>query len=820
MALWMTVEQEVFGLAAMLLVFSCAFVRGFVRGRGGEKSRRPAFFVWVDRKFWKGFWKRKVMGELTVVGTSVMVIGCLAGVWRMEWEQGVVRREETLVQEFTGQEVLVEGVVEEIGETDYGSRLVLRECEIYDAGLAVNIGVIRKLYGYVDTDEGLKLGMKVRIFGELELPEADRNPGGFDFRLYCLAKGICGIVSGEQAGIVDSRYLIVQEGLRQIGLLLEQRLELIADEDDVGILKAVLLGDKGDVDGDIYELYQKNGISHVLAISGLHVSVIGMGLWKGLRKAGVGYWSAGALAFVMLFCFGSIAGFGPSVVRAVFMMGISFLAGAFGRTYDLPSAMSVPGMGILLWNPYVLTQASFQLSFLAVFAIFFPGGYLAKAWKVTGLWQNVLTSASIQLVTLPVVLYHSFEIPVYSIVLNLFVVPLMTYVLVSGILGLAGSFLWMPFGTFLLGGAHYILALYELACRGVGQFLGAYLVLGRPSFWAMAAYYGCLLFGTWMGAGKRKMAVLCLVGALFLVPVPQSGLLVTFLDVGQGDGILVQAGERTLLVDCGSSQEKAIGEDCLVPFLKSRGIDRLGAVAVTHGDMDHISGVQYLLEEPECGIAIERLILPASAREDEACGELAELAARRGILVSYMDTGTVRTVETMEGGENGQLAVSSGESEAKEEPELLFSEVLGDGIFVQCLYPEPNTITEDKNEGSLVLMLEYGSFRMLLTGDIGMEGEQRMEELGLLRQVTVLKAGHHGSKTSTSQALLDAVRPAYVVFSYGQGNRYGHPAEEVVERCVDSGAAILETAKSGAIEVWTDGKFMQIRGWLDRQDGI
>lgn len=774
-----------------------------------------------------------MVGSVTVGAAVVVCVGILAGIWRMEAEQSLIRREMESVESVAGETVDVEGFVEDIGETDYGYRLILKECCFPVGAEKQNI---RRMYAYIQSADGLKIGQKIRVSGQAEVPEPDRNPGQFDFRSYCFAKGICGSLSGDTAVVVDEQYLLVKEMLRQIGLLLEERLEQISAAEDLGILKAVLLGEKRDMDDDVYKLYQKNGISHVLAISGLHVSVIGMGLWNALRKLGAGYCGAGVVAFGMLFCFGSIAGFGPSVVRAVFMMGISFVAGIFGRTYDIPSAMCVPGMGLLLWNPYVLTQASFQLSFLAVFAIFFPGAYLAKAWRLHGVVQNVWTSISIQLVTLPVVLYHSFEVPVFGLVLNLVVVPLMTYVLVSGILGLAGSFLALPLGVFFLGGAHYILAFYRFVCEMVGAVTGAYLVLGRPDFGTIVVYYVCLMAGVWICVGnfgwivnrmrgrmrrcvkwknivgewKRIGAVVgifvCCIGVFALIWKADDELTVTFLDVGQGDGILVETGGRTLLVDCGSSQEKTLGEDCLVPFLKSRGIGQVDVAVVTHGDQDHISGIRELLEDPDCEIAIGQLVMPVSGIDDDACEKLAHLADSRNVPVYYMDAEHVRT--------NAEDTCGL--------EETFWSHIFGENLQVDCLYPSPNFAgnTSDRNNGSLVLRLDYGKFSMLLTGDVENEGELELLRQGTVEPVTVLKAAHHGSASSTTEAFLDALEPDYVIFSYGAGNRYGHPAEAVVERCEKSGADLWKTAESGAVAIRTDGNIMQISGWLDRKNGI
>ena len=771
MALWMTVGMECFGLAAMLLAF-------FVRDQRGTMK----------------------LGSLTGKRRGVLfVLGLLLGVGRMEFEEWTVRTEETLVQAWSKEEVSVTGEILEISETETGIRLLLGECrEENDSDRERNGSLgdqakgIRRMYCYVDSAEYEKIGMKVRVTGTAKVPDPDRNPGAFDYWLYCRSKGICGIFYGSRIEVLDGRYLALREWARNTGLLLERQLEQIAEAEELGILKAVLLGNKTEIEDDVYELYRKNGISHVLAISGLHVSVLGMGLWKGLRRLGIGYTLSGVLAFGFLFLYGSIAGFGTSVVRAVFMMGISFAAGVCGRTYDLPSAMCIPAVGLLLARPFLLTQASFQLSFLAVGAISFPGNYLAKKWGWDGFRKNLLVSTSIQVVTAPVILAHSFEIPVYSVLLNLVVVPLMTYVLVSGLVGTLLSFLEISLGTAALGGAHYILRFYEWLGRSAEQIPGAILVPGKPTLIAIAVFYVCLLAGVWL-AGRRKKSglMVCLVGVLFLFPVPESGLSITFLDVGQGDGIFLQAGNRTMLVDCGSSQEKEIGEDCLVPFLKSKGITRLDAVVVSHGDQDHVSGIRYLLENPNTGIEIGCLVMPDIGGEDEVLTEFEHLPMKRKIPVSYKKAG-----DRMDG-------------------------VLGEDVRLKCLHPGENDGGEaDRNEDSLVVLVEYGAFRLLLTGDVGVDGEKEILARESISPVTVLKAGHHGSDSSTSEEFLRELDPDYVVFSYGRGNRYGHPAEAVVERCQTSGAKIYETGKSGAIEVLTDGERVRVQGWLDRPGGI
>jgi len=788
-ALWMKAEQVCVGLAALLLVLSYVFLCGgfHKRGRGRNGGRLPALFRYL----------------------LVIWLGMTVGAGRMEYEEWLVQTEQKVIAraaEAVEAGSKLTGRLTEIQRVDFGVRLTVEGCKI---DWNQETSSVRKVYVYTDSSESLRLGMQVVALGRCEIPEPDRNPGGFDYRLYCQAKGICGLF---RADIVDCMqntddyhtpqeffavwYWTWREWVRQAGLALECRLEKIAEPEDLGILKAVLLGEKADMDDDLYALYQRNGISHVLAISGLHVSVVGMGLWRLLRIAGLGYLQAGSIAFSVLFVYGTMVGFGPSVVRAVFMVGVSFCAGFLGRTYDLPSAMCVPAMGILLWRPYMLTQASFQLSFLAVGAMFVPGNVLAQKWQWKGVKEKIWVSLSLQLVTFPFVLLHSYEIPMFGMMLNLLVVPLMAYVLISGMLGVAGSFVWSGLGIGLLGGAHIILAIYQRVCLGIQQFPNANLILGQPEIWKIIVYYGLLIIGTWKGfqCGKRW---LCLwgIGILLLVWRPDTGLSVMILDVGQGDGIFLEADGRTMLVDCGSSQDREIGDDVLIPFLKSQGVRRLDTVVVTHGDQDHMNGIRTLLETQDHGIEIGQIMISKAGMMDSGCQGIVELAEKQELSVIYCEAGDVLTG------------------------------ALGEDVEIFCLHPgvpdvQENDDPADRNGDSVVLYMVYGAFSMLLTGDIGVSEEQ-----ALLRQydfslVTVLKAAHHGSANSNSREFLEAVRPSYVVFSYGEGNSYGHPSSRVLEDCMDVGAQAYETAKSGALQIWTDGTHLRIEGWLDREDGI
>lgn len=740
----------------------------------------------------------------------LMLGGCvLGGFLRMSVEL-IPLSVETLLADGKKAEVTASGNVKTISIKNGSCNLVLENVLMRTENKEYRLPAVRtsiaeeqweKALGQETGDCEILPGMGVEVVGKAELFKGARNPGEFDYAFYYKAQKIqCGIKI-RMIQVTNATIPPVNRMVSAVSSFVSEALEALCNEDDRGIYEAVLLGQKTDLPEDIRQLYQKNGIAHLLAVSGLHVSLIGMSLYAFLRRVGLGYGKAGLLAGILVVFYGFLTGFGPSVFRAVFMILCSFFAAHLGKTYDLLSAMAL-SLGFLAFDsPYLLFTSGLQLSFGAVTAI----GIASERDKEWKLFINLF----IQLFTYPIILYHFFEFPLYALFLNMIVIPLMAYVVGAG---LAGVFLYGLSGLFFAAGVsgfgvvfmaakgavgtgHYILAFYNFLCEAAERLPFYSVTTGRPELWKIMVYYGSLFLVLYWNCRSRKRwrAGFLSVGSLlvlFLMFHPVSGLEVDFLDVGQGDGIYLQTKKCRILMDAGSSQLKNLGGQRLLPFLKSKGVSSLDYVFVSHGDLDHISGIKFLLEEK--GVKIKNMVFSCRSREDESCSELARLTKEQGGVVWYMEGGQVI--------KSGNLSITSIYPFANSDKKEL-----------------ENKIETDKNNQSLVLLVEYGAFSLLLTGDVESQGEEvilAFSEEKLPNPLTVLKAAHHGSNSSTGVELLERLNPGITVLSYGAGNSYGHPAGEVVERLKVLGTDLWHTAKSGAVMIKTDGKQCTIQGFI------
>lgn len=690
----------------------------------------------------------------------------------------------------------VSGTVVSVEKREEKYRLRLKSCSASLKGREEEFGKIGGILVFAESSETeaewetVQEGNTVRVSGDLYGPEKTGNPGQFDMSAYYRSIGIRYTMNGESVEIVSGSRSLPRLYLRKVKEWMAEGIMRSAGERYGGMLRAMVLGEKWAADESEADLYTEAGIGHLLAISGLHISLSGMGIYRFLRKrAKCSYPLAAAACTAASFCYFVITGEATSAKRAWLMLTVYGIGQIFGRRYDLVSSAALAAMVMLVQSPLLLFQSGFQLSFGCILALGLAAPEIGRL-KEGKIWAAVSPGLAIQLVTLPAQAYSFCQIPVYGLFINLIVIPLFSVAAVSG---LAGAFLGgiVPeIMRIVLIPAKLVLELYEQVSGFSLRLPGAVWRMGRPGLWQLFLYGICLALLYRMMTEKEKrrgQLAACLIALpLCLSPVRYKGLEAVFLDVGQGDCCFVRTPEgTTFLIDGGSSSENEPGKYRIGPFLDSEAVGKVDYALVSHGDEDHINGIRELLEAGRVGC----LLLPGDQRASQkSLEELGQLAERAGIPVMEIGQGDIlRTEETS----------------------------------FYCLWPEKGTKdSASQNEASMVLWLSFGSFDLLLTGDLeGAAEEQVAEYLSGSRagwnrgKLEILKAGHHGSGSGSGERFLETVRPRWTVISCGKHNRYGHPDQAVLERLARAGSVIFRTDEKGAVLIRTDGETVRISQW-------
>lgn len=697
------------------------------------------------------------------------------------------------------------------------------------------------------SQDGLpSIGSRVRISGSFSLYTEATNIGQFDARNYYAARKIYGQVKKAAIVYTEPPNIIGRgkECLWQLRRHLAETFLEVYGEENGALLAAMLLGERTFLSEETQSLYKAAGALHVIAVSGLHISLLGLGLYRLLCRIFDAQAPAAVISVLCMAAYVFLVGNPPSAVRAFIMFAMGLLAGYWKRTLDTPTALSLSAAIILMGNPFYIGQSSFLLSFLAILAIavfqpalkeclalinpyHFPLFRLLdsrRAWrlrhldpqKVPGVCHELLkkvgngllSSFSVWIVTLPVQLFFFSEVSLFGIFFNLLIIPLMGVILLLGIAGLFLKEISHLF-AFLTGSAFTDLEITVISiCRYAEGIFFAIIKAGgsladrlsftmwtpgKPVYGKMLLAFCLLLLFCLLGNlsengrtfpekfWKYRLGILLGV-ILLLAGYPAHNLQITFLDVGQGDGICMELPDgRVYLMDGGSSDVSKVGNYRLVPFLKAKGIRKIDAVFLSHGDTDHINGIAELLEEKQ--ISVDCVCLPAGAEQEEFA-EIKDLARARNI--------SVRTIQAGDFWENN-------------------------GTKFWCL--NPADVTESGNAASVVLYMEYQNFSMLLTGDLEGEGEKSVAALlrsNAITGISVLKVAHHGSKNSTKEEFLRQCSPAVAVISCGERNTYGHPHKETLERLNDMGTAVYRTDCSGAVQITVAGNRMKVTEYRRR----
>lgn len=697
-------------------------------------------------------------------------------------------------------DVILEGdVIEEptIHDTRVQLRIAVRELD--------TLGDIKPVAGKIQVQTGryppIPYGATVRVEGDLAAPVSLGSPG---YAAYLERQGVLSVIEFPRVEVLNeiggNRFY---RALLHLKARSRDAIATTLPEPHASLLTGILLGDSSGMPRDLDEDFRTTGMTHIIAISGFNIAVI-IALLD-FMTAPIFPRRTAALAIVLfLGLYAVLVGAGASVVRAS-IMGVSYLIGfrLLGRPTLAVAGLFTAAFLMTLANPNTLWDVGFQLSFAATLGLMVYAGPWTRRFsqgvapllapQVRGRVTNwvadiLLVTLAAQVLTMPLILFHFGRLSLASLPANVLVLPAQAAVMVTGgltlLLGLispvAGQLAGLSAWFFL----NYTIAVIRMLARmpaasiplplSVTGLVVVYLFIAAVSVYGFARKRDNQPMTFRMNATALKVA--SLVGAVFIGLLiigwsagrADNRLTVAFLDVGQGDAIFIETpGGRQLLVDGGrypSTTLDQLGRQ--MPFW-DRSID---LVIATHPDADHIAGLVEVMERYQ----VSQLITNgADEASDTAYAALLEAAAGRDAPVHAAQEG-----ETI---------------------------ILDEGVLLEILHSGGSGSDDDRNNGSVVARLTYGGLSVMLTGDAEAPAESDMLQDGRPLQATVLKAGHHGANTSSSEQFLQAVAPSVVVISAGRENSYGHPHPAMLERAVAMGATILRTDELGTLKMASDG---------------
>ena len=692
----------------------------------------------------------------------------------------------------------------------------------------------------------------------LELSPAT-NEGEFSLPSYYKGEGISGVFQAKTIELVRGESSPFAKELFTLKQSLGNRIDALFPEETAGFLKSLFLGERSGITLSEKSLYQSAGISHILAISGLHLSLLGGFFYRLLRKIKLSSLLSSLITSFFLFSYFLFTGSSHSAFRALFMLFLRFAAIQLGKGKDLLSQLSFALLFLLWLNPLSLYSIGMQCSFFTLFVFFLleerPGkavrkkkekalskickkhalgfskhpslllkfpAYLSKLIPclLSTLPHRLQGSFLFYLALLPLFSLTQFSFPLYAPLLNLLLLPLLPFFFLLGAVSIFLSYL--PEQDFLLlhllsFSSRFLLnLLFQIFHLFMEKSLAlpfSQILLGKMQALSVMFYF-LFLYLLFFFPKAKSLSLLLSLGFLLSIPLylprPPKELEIAALDVGQGDGFVLRKGALVFTIDNGSTSKNLFPEQIFFPYCKAKRIQHIDYALLTHCDRDHISGIQALLEKNP-SISLSHLILPASALQDHRYDLLKRLAYNHGADVSYWQKG-----DELVFSEQG-ICLSAKKTAWAENPSTSKKrgpDTKGHQLHIRCFYPNDSTYIEEANAHSIGCLLEYGHFRMLFTGDMPKESEEALlencRETEASPIVDVLKLAHHGSKTSSCPSFLSETRAKFALFSYGKKNRYGHPHKSTVENCKKYRLFPLETAKLGEILIKANGEQFEI----------
>lgn len=631
-------------------------------------------------------------------------------------------------------------------------------------------------------ERNLMLGTTCLAKGSLKKPESSRNENSFNYQQYLKQQHVHWLLKADkivwsQCTAMDSSIVLKLKNFRQQGMIYINEHFPAASS---GFVTALLLGDQTYIEEGVLTNYQRLGIVHLLAISGLHVSFLtGVLFFVGIR---LGVTRERMMLILLLFLpvYAILSGAAPSVLRACLMAMLIILLLLWKKRMSVIMSIGIVYLGLLFIQPNMLFNIGFQLSFAVTFAIIMSLPIFNKYSQK--IMQLFIVSVVCQLAALPILIFHFYEVSVLGVLLNVLYVPLYSSLLLPfSILALMTHLVLPSLGNMWIIGLDWIFQLCNWLANTVASMPLASISFGKPHFIILFILFVAIiaLMIKWEATSLKESRVwmyTLLFTLCFQYHIQKFNPYgeVVFIDVGQGDSILIKLpfNQGNYLIDTGGSVTFPIeewkkkrkdfntGEDVIIPLLKSKGIHHLDKLIFTHADADHTGSASEIIRN----FYVKEVVIGKESEDFYQGKDSIQSALSKKIPISRVTKGNHWNA--------------------------------GDAAFY-ILHPYKKS--EDANESSIVILAEIGGLTWLFTGDASELVEREIVNSFPNLHVDILKAGHHGSKTSSSQHFLDSIQPKGAVISVGKDNRYGHPHQQVLQAMEKSDISIWRTDLDGAV---------------------
>ncbi|WP_165613162.1 DNA internalization-related competence protein ComEC/Rec2 [Desulfofundulus thermosubterraneus] len=744
------------------------------------------------------------------------------------WATLAACRVNPALDEYAGHWVTLEGTVSQ--EADVRSDRVYywlnvhrislgREARELQALVLVRAPAPGPVYSYGD---------RLRLHGLLTRPPDAGNPGEFNYRAYLARRGAGAVLMVRDPASINKLgvggHQVVRAVLRVKEKLLAVSRATLPPE-KAALLNGIVFGNQGMIDRKTWQLFSESGVVHILSVSGLHVGLVLAGVLALVRLLRVPLSLTAPTGTAILLLYATLCGLGPAVTRSTLMALMFLWAHHLGRASDWPTTLAAAALVSLMAKPLSLYDIGFQLSFAATWGILYLGPVLDRLLKNiirhTWLRATLWVSLAAQLATLPLIAWYYNLISLVSLLTNLVAVPLTGLILalgtVSALLGLVAPALAGLINTSTSLLLDVFISLVSF-CRALP---GSVIYVPTPPFFLVMAWYPLLFVGVLLVSKDRRalwpqffsrhhrLLPVAFLGGGLLISIflfkssVENQLVVHFIDVGQGDSILVQTpGGKTMLVDTGGwpgelDSGEGAGEKVVVPYLRRLGIRRLDVLVITHPHEDHAGGMGAVIE----AFPVDLVLVSPVGRTGNISVSTGKSPEQVPSTYSALIAGLVaRGVPVKVTGAGDRLH-------------------LDPALDVRVLGPPRPLLSgtrSDLNNASLVLRLCYGEEVLLLTGDIEVEAQQAIMDAGINLGCTVLKIPHHGSRYLLP-SFLEKTHPAVAVISVGRHNNFGHPARETLEYLARMPVRVYRTDVDGAVILRTDGKHIFVKTGRQRQ---